>query len=199
MVKVHLHVLLLNCTTRRKSLHSHKVHSLSSGISAYIGWFYICQGTELASLCDLGDLINSCMGCRQIETRTFRLLLFVVELDFRFQQHSRANKKVIIKEPVSQICSVLREAFEENAEMLSLRKFTWKILKWRILLLLCSGACTLYYIQLVSNTAHDLFIYFCGSTFPLLHMNRFDGIFTSFIQPILVFFRISRWGMFPVV
>lgn len=30
------------------------------------------------------------------------------------------------------------------------------------------------------------------STFPLLRMNRFDGTFTSFIQPILVFLRISH-------
>lgn len=28
-------------------------------------------------------------------------------------------------------------------------------------------------------------------TFPLLHMNRFDGTFASFIQPILVFLRIK--------
>lgn len=96
---------------------------------------------------------------------------------------------------VSQICSVLRAASEEDAsEMLPLSKVTWKILKWRILLLLRSEACTLCFIQPVSNGARVVFFifFFCGSTFPLLHMNRFDGTLTSFIQPVLVFLRISR-------
>lgn len=91
----------------------------------------------------------------------------------------------------------LRADFEPNAcEMLSLRKVTGKIVKRRSLFLPCSRVCTFYFIQPVSDADHVLLFlsvfFFCESTFPLLHMNSFDGTFTSFIQLILVFLRMSQ-------
>lgn len=131
------------------------------------------------------------MRCRQVQMRMFHLLPFASSVALI----RNSNGTVVqINKSLWRSLSFKSSLFwgavgEGDSEMFSVRKVTWKILEWRILLRLCSHYISFNSFQMSSMLFFGFFL--LNFTFPLLHMNRFDGTFTSFIHPILVFLRIK--------